>query len=774
MKVVSLLSTAALAVLAATGVAAQTPSAVQCAQGTIVRKSVRDLNEQEWQTYMKTIQTAMTTPAYEGAMTSIWERFAEIHNALYMPIHGNGVFLFWHRWFLSYAEGELRKLDPNFSFPYWSTELEFDSRRWANDPIWKIQGAGTGPAKDIQGGAWGNITFNAMDVFNPADYHTLQNCKIRRAYNLEELKKEENPSVLAKYRLTSMSDYIEAEKSCAAEGYSCWSPMVEALHGLFHVANGGMGVDYEGHMSSMYSPIDPLFWLHHANVDRVFDQVQQSWRQAGQPAKYQIAGNCPESATTQNTDCLTPTSPIPGFALTVADVESASQLCVSYTSAAATAAAVDQASAPSAGLAPAAALNSEVIKQLDAWEAQRKAAGQKLFKGSKQVDIALIEKLATEVYVAYGGKPKAPAAPTTTVKSVETTSTAAVATASSAKAATSTTIASFATTTAAATTATTISVTTVQTTVQTPAAAQPSSVPNAASETVAGAPTTVPGSIPKTPTGPNNVPTNVPSVSVGNGGSSSAPKTPIGPISVPTNVPSVPTTGNGGGASSAPGTSAPQPSIPSAPKKKNKCPAGYRPKKPAQQHLAPTVSATELIADIIDMTQFHESFTLPPPAANLAGNTTDEEEYTPPTFMPAPLPLSWLKMQNAGRAAAAGVDLDVFVSDMQKELQVLFAKVVSKSNRGSVFSVLPDTKLTDGLKKIVGGVDQFLKGNNSTTIIAATQTTAATTIRTVAVATPRPTTVTSSTVPTTTLPATLAYPTYVVAGKLARRSARHV
>lgn len=43
-------------------------------------------------------------------------------------------------------------------------------------------------------------------------------------------------------------------------------------HGLVHAAVGGP----EGDMTAMHSPNDPIFWLHHANVDRLWWNWQQS------------------------------------------------------------------------------------------------------------------------------------------------------------------------------------------------------------------------------------------------------------------------------------------------------------------------------------------------------------------------------------------------------------------------------------------------------------------------------------------------------------------
>jgi hypothetical protein len=54
---------------------------------------------------------------------------------------------------------------------------------------------------------------------------------------------------------------------------------LEGIHGEVHVAVGGES----GEMSTARSPDDPIFWLHHANVDRIWARWQQ--RNAGKRPK---------------------------------------------------------------------------------------------------------------------------------------------------------------------------------------------------------------------------------------------------------------------------------------------------------------------------------------------------------------------------------------------------------------------------------------------------------------------------------------------------------
>ena len=52
--------------------------------------------------------------------------------------------------------------------------------------------------------------------------------------------------------------------------HTTMAPLEHNPHNYVHNWIGGMGAT-PGHMATLMSPMDPIFWLHHANIDRIWD-----------------------------------------------------------------------------------------------------------------------------------------------------------------------------------------------------------------------------------------------------------------------------------------------------------------------------------------------------------------------------------------------------------------------------------------------------------------------------------------------------------------------
>jgi hypothetical protein len=178
-------------------------------------------------------------------------RFAQFHYDNKDFIHGtnNMHFFIWHRIFLFELEEKLRSI-PGYecmTVPYWNYQYSNNAqaRQDRRSPF------GTSPTKLGQGdsaacigGAFSSIT------------HTLDNpvphC-IRRA-----------PTDLQ----STLSSALFMDLANIGE------PTFLTFANNLQVAHGSPHVSFGDTFSSHYSPIDPLFWLHHANVDRAWDMWQ--------------------------------------------------------------------------------------------------------------------------------------------------------------------------------------------------------------------------------------------------------------------------------------------------------------------------------------------------------------------------------------------------------------------------------------------------------------------------------------------------------------------
>lgn len=157
-----------------------------------------------------------------------WQYQAAIHNNL-CP-HGNWFFLPWHRAYLNYFEQIIRKLSgySQFVLPYWN---------WTNNPQVPAVFWGAGNPLSANRAIGPNGTIPAELV---------------------------GPNVIAQIMAIPDFQQFGSYSAPAPRGFGA---QYGALEGTSH---NGVHNAIGGQMGTMLSPLDPLFWLHHANVDRLW------------------------------------------------------------------------------------------------------------------------------------------------------------------------------------------------------------------------------------------------------------------------------------------------------------------------------------------------------------------------------------------------------------------------------------------------------------------------------------------------------------------------
>jgi tyrosinase len=191
------------------------------------RKNQKTLTATEWSVFI----SALNTIASPGAQSPTYQEFVNVHDAAMdmnnHAAHSWGVhtmsgmvgvnFLAWHREYLAKLEARLILVNPLVVIPYWD---------WVNDRTIPPQ---LSNASDLK--AWG-ITRKAN--FNP------NQLPIQTDLNI----------------VNSKTNYAAFQTALES------SP-----HNAVHIAVGGT-------MASSKSPADPLFWLHHAMVDKIWADWQ--------------------------------------------------------------------------------------------------------------------------------------------------------------------------------------------------------------------------------------------------------------------------------------------------------------------------------------------------------------------------------------------------------------------------------------------------------------------------------------------------------------------
>jgi tyrosinase len=183
----------------------------------------------EWQAFK-------VTPQYDSLLRAVrtmkantnaadpnsWTYWTNVH--LNYCKHGVAYFLAWHRGYLAYFERQLRtaSADPNLVLPYW------DYYSYATIPAEFTNNSGTNPL-----------------------YVDRMNTNVRQALTMAPFSRT----------------LVNFQRGVS----NAFEPSIEgAPHNPVHDIIGGV-------MTTMQSPVDPIFWLHHANVDRLW----VAWYAAG-------------------------------------------------------------------------------------------------------------------------------------------------------------------------------------------------------------------------------------------------------------------------------------------------------------------------------------------------------------------------------------------------------------------------------------------------------------------------------------------------------------
>lgn len=182
-----------------------------------VRKNQKSLTKTEWLRF----KCAINTLRQSGIEPPSYQEYVDIHvQAMTTPTghmwgaHGASNFLPWHREYLMEFENRLRLVNPLVTIPYWD---------WANDPL---PAELSGP-QDLAD--WG-ITRN--DPVGP------------------------------------MPTQTQVNNTMAETTWDDFRTSLEGIHGSVHISVGGQ-------MGGASSPLDPIFWLHHAFIDKVWADWQK-------------------------------------------------------------------------------------------------------------------------------------------------------------------------------------------------------------------------------------------------------------------------------------------------------------------------------------------------------------------------------------------------------------------------------------------------------------------------------------------------------------------
>lgn len=266
----------------------------------IVRKEWRALTKDEQQGYISAVRCLKGAPAktrnvYSG-VRSRFDDFQAVHINRTDFVHFVGFFQAWHRMFLAKYESELRSTcGYKGAQPYWdwtqdATSVDafvnspvFDPVHGfggngayidsSNDPSVRLHIPGKTGGGCIKDGPFKDLPVNLGPGFNTS-------------YNPHCLRRDFAPEFATQKLNQSMVDWTMKAKT-----YFEFDKRLEGgidipdltVHGGGHL---GVGGDL-GEIGNVYSsPGDPLFYLHHANMDRLW----YTWQKKHWPARKKDIG----------------------------------------------------------------------------------------------------------------------------------------------------------------------------------------------------------------------------------------------------------------------------------------------------------------------------------------------------------------------------------------------------------------------------------------------------------------------------------------------------
>jgi tyrosinase len=230
------------------------------------RKNIKDLKPEEEELLKTAVEKAVSSGEYAKLATFHSQYMFDIHSF----IRANQRFLPWHRVYLVKFEEMLNEVmkqatgeDHNIAVPYWNWAVDRDIPKLFQDPVFT-------PTFDLDVYVWSQPGF-------PPVLGTY-NIKVKRFPGTDpdvpELPTQQDID-LAK------SETVFPRFSLTLEGRP---------HGRVHVWIGGVNPDPDpnnifdsvGAMGDPHiSPCDPIFYLHHANLDRIWAGWQKKLEEQG-------------------------------------------------------------------------------------------------------------------------------------------------------------------------------------------------------------------------------------------------------------------------------------------------------------------------------------------------------------------------------------------------------------------------------------------------------------------------------------------------------------
>jgi tyrosinase len=318
-----------------------------------VRKNVKQLSKRDRERYVDAVLKLKEVESPYDSSFSYYDQFVAWHIALcvcepgmphsaMMQGHGGPMFLPWHRVFTLLFENALRQVSGNkITVPYWDWTDQDTSVVFRND----FMGGAGDPENDyavtsgpFRKGKWKFNVKNPGTRWAMFDSKYLRRALVMTPFPLPTQADIDGAMVAPNYDVapfddtadTSLSfrnnlegnrgDVPRTDQPCGEDGTMPLPVTGSGIHNGIHAWIGGIA--QQGTMMLPISPSDPVFFLHHSQIDRLWAQ----WQEEHGADSYQPVSGYPGNNVD---DVMTPFDSA-GIVVTPADVGDIRELGYKY------------------------------------------------------------------------------------------------------------------------------------------------------------------------------------------------------------------------------------------------------------------------------------------------------------------------------------------------------------------------------------------------------------------------------------------------------------
>ncbi|MER6910547.1 tyrosinase family protein [Streptomyces sp. NPDC000594] len=248
-----------------------------------VRKNQANLTATERKNFVDAVIEVKRRGVYDEFVTLHRTRFIQDMDPAHIRTgHNTPSFLPWHRQYLIAFERELQKVNWSVSIPYWdwTTARSRTGSPWVAD---LLGGAGRDGDQQVMDGPFAHSTGD-WPITVQVDTHPFLRRTLGGTYPLPSQSDVDAALALPTYDAPPWNENAPGFRNTLEGNQGVW------LHNQVHIWVGGQ-------MGQPVSPNDPVFWLHHAFVDKLWADWQRRYPNSG----YLPTGNTPDAVDLNET-----------------------------------------------------------------------------------------------------------------------------------------------------------------------------------------------------------------------------------------------------------------------------------------------------------------------------------------------------------------------------------------------------------------------------------------------------------------------------------------